>query len=105
MRCQSRSAPAEPVSWENWGSPVLDAMAELHKNETRARAIGAAGQHLVAEVLHPDNVALYWAELITQYSALQTFKPSLHPDAAPLEVALLRPERPLEVWDRTCKVC
>lgn len=77
----------------------------LHKNESLARAIGKAGQHLVAEVLHPDNVALYWAELITQYSALQTFKPKVHADAVPLEVALLRPERPKETWDRTCKVC
>lgn len=95
----------EAVSWENQGIPVLDVMEELHKNQSFARAVGQAGHHLVAEILHPDNVALYWAELITQYSALQKFKPTVHPDSVPLEVALLRPERPKELWDRTCKVC
>ena len=93
------------MSWENQGKPVLDMMNELRNNETWARKLGEAGRHLLAEVLHPDNVALYWAELITQYSALQTFKPTLHPDAVPLEVALLRPERPYAIKDRTCVVC
>lgn len=96
---------AEPVSNENQGSPILNAVFDLNQNETRAQEIGEAGRYLATEVLHPDNVALYWAELITQYSALQTFQPMVHPDAVPLEVALLRPERPVMVKDRTCLVC
>ncbi len=80
-------------------------MAELQRNQSWARKLGEAGRHLLSEVLHPDNVALYWAELITQYSELQTFKPKLHKDAVPLEVALLRPERPFAIKDRTCIVC
>lgn len=84
---------------------MLDMMEELQRNETWARKLGEAGRHLVSQVLHPDNVALYWAELISQYSALQTFKPTVHPDAVPLEVALLRPERPYAIKDRTCIVC
>ena len=44
-------------------------------------------------------------ELLTQYSALQKFNVSLHPDAVPLEVALLRPPRAVEVSQRTCMVC
>ena len=44
-------------------------------------------------------------ELLTQYSALQNFTVSLHADAMPLEVALLRPPRTMEVKQRTCTVC
>ena len=96
---------AEPVSHDNQGSPILNAVFDLQKNETWAQLVGEAGRYLAKEILHPDNIAMYWAELITQYSALQTFQPSVHPDAVPLEVALLRPERVREVKDRTCTVC
>jgi len=44
-------------------------------------------------------------ELLTQYSALQTFKPKVHPDAYLMEEALLRPPRTREIWERTCSVC
>ena len=44
-------------------------------------------------------------ELLTQYSALQRFNVSLHADAVPLEVDLLRPQRTVEVSQRTCTVC
>lgn len=80
-------------------------MIQLQENETLARTVGEAGRYLVTEVLHPDNVALYWAELITQYSNLMTWKPTVHPDAVPLEVALLRPARTYAISERTCVVC
>jgi hypothetical protein len=47
----------------------------------------------------------YWMELLTQYSALQTFKPKVHADAYLLEEALLRPPITREIRERTCLVC
>lgn len=37
------------------------------------------------EVLTLDAIQRYWATLLTRYAALQRFRPSLHPDALPLE--------------------
>ena len=48
---------ADSASQENQGRPLLDSLAALHANHTRAEAIGRAGRHLAMEVLHPDNVA------------------------------------------------
>jgi hypothetical protein len=44
-------------------------------------------------------------ELLTQYSRLQTFTPTLHPDATPLEDALMRPEKVIKFSQRTCNIC
>ena len=44
-------------------------------------------------------------ELLTQYSKLQKFKPKIHADATPLEIAVMKPPKPLLSKDRTCLVC
>lgn len=44
-------------------------------------------------------------EVLTQYSSLQKFRVTVHPDAVPLETALLQPERLRNIWERTCVVC
>ena len=49
--------PADSATRENQGRPLLDSLAALHANQTRAEAIGRAGRHLAMEILHPDNVA------------------------------------------------
>ena len=36
---------------------MLAAVRELQANQTWAQEVAAAGRHLAAEVLHPDNVA------------------------------------------------
>lgn len=95
----------EEVNWDNWGEPVLRAMKEVQANETWAHSMAESAKYLAAEVLHPDNIARYWMELLTQYSALQTFKPKVHADAYLLEEALLRPPITREIRERTCLVC
>lgn len=47
---------------------------------------------------------LYWKRLLEAYAALQRFQPSLHPQAVPIEEALLR-RRSIAWWERECKVC
>ena len=44
-------------------------------------------------------------ELLTQYSALQTFIVTKHTDAVPLDEALLRPPLTIKMLQRTCTVC
>lgn len=50
---------ADSASKENDGRPLLDSLAGLHANQSRAEGIGEAGRHLAMEVLHPNNVARY----------------------------------------------
>lgn len=53
---ESNHVPTELATKENDGLPILQALLELRADESRARAIGEAAQHLVLEVLHPANV-------------------------------------------------
>ena len=39
-----------------WGGNVVDVANELSRNETLAEEVGKRGQHLAAEILHPDNI-------------------------------------------------
>ena len=47
----------------------------------------------------------YWIELFTQYNKLQKFQPSVHVDAVPLEIAVMRPEQTFSNIHRNCTVC
>lgn len=105
MLDETNHIPVERTSPENRGAPILSALKKLKADESRAERIGKAAQHLVLEVLHPDNVDRYFAELIIQYSKLMTFDVELHPDVLPVDVILLRPLTLLDTDNRTCTHC
>ena len=42
-----------------------------------------AGMAAAAELLSPESVLAYWADLLDHYAALQTFTPRLDPTAVP----------------------
>lgn len=46
----------EATSPKNRGEPILSALRELKADESKAERIGKRAQHLVFEVLHPDNI-------------------------------------------------
>jgi hypothetical protein len=56
MLDETNHIPVERTSPENRGAPILSALKKLKADESRAERIGKAAQHLVLEVLHPDNV-------------------------------------------------
>lgn len=41
---------------ENQATPLLEAFQELRNDPQRSRRIAQAGERLIKEVLHPDNV-------------------------------------------------
>ena len=47
----------------------------------------------------------YFAELIKTYAGLMDFEPTRHPDAVPLEISALSPDRNTTQQGRTCTVC
>ena len=60
----------EENNWNNNGEPLIRAVKDLAANQTKAQQIAAAGRHLGAEVLHPDNIKrweqeYYWHYLFT----------------------------------------
>ena len=63
----------------------------LRTNPKRSQKIAEAGQHFANEVLSPANIKDYWYRLLKAYSALQTFKVELHPDAILLGDSLSHP--------------
>ncbi|CAL5220202.1 g2176 [Coccomyxa viridis] len=89
----------------NQASPVMDALHALRRNESWAEAIGVEGRNLALTLLHPDNVARYWVELLTLYAALMTDPVKLHRDAVPLSHEFLRKQRVWKHRERTCEVC
>jgi hypothetical protein len=56
MLDEKNFVPVERTSPQNQGKPILAALKELKADQGRAKAIGKAGQHLVMEVLHGDNI-------------------------------------------------
>lgn len=50
---------ADSINYDNWGTPVLDAVDKLRANDTWAESLGQASKHLGAEILHPDNIDRY----------------------------------------------
>eukprot|EP00887_Chlorella_sp_A99_P002971 scaffold24.g2971.t1 len=68
---------------------LADFVAQQELDPGAARRLGAAGRALALAALSPDRVQRYWRRLLGRYTALQTFRPERHPDAVPLEQALL----------------
>jgi len=56
MLDETNFVAVERTSLENRGEPILRALKELKADESKAERIGKAAQHLVFEVLHPDNI-------------------------------------------------
>lgn len=82
-------------------------MQVLENNQGYAQQVAKAGFDLVHAVLKPNNVLEYWYRLLLAYAELQTFTPSVHPDAMTLASSILgnaqELERPFE--ERTCNIC
>lgn len=84
--------PYHAVSMDNRGHHLAGVAAELQGDDWAARRLGAAGAELVAASLAPPMVQAYWRRLLSEYRRLQRYAASLHPDAVPLERAILVPE-------------
>ena len=98
----------EPVSSRKRAAKELAAVVhELQDDEGRAKELAANGQWLAREVLTPEAAFSYWHKLLVEYSKLQMFKPSLHPDALTLHESIARPQEDVTIEHkaRTCSVC
>ncbi|GAB4819248.1 hypothetical protein N2152v2_006294 [Parachlorella kessleri] len=73
----------------NMAAQLAAALKGLLANDTKARSMGHAAQHAARALLTPDHVQRYWYRLLTRYAQLQGFQPRLHPDAVPLEEAMV----------------
>ncbi|KAK9831115.1 hypothetical protein WJX74_003831 [Apatococcus lobatus] len=83
----------------------LPAVADyLREHEEEAEEIGQAGAAFARKHLSSESVALYYKGLIESYAGLMKFKPTVHPDAVPIDKSLLNDfARPFH--ERTCNVC
>ena len=79
----------------------------LEKHQHYSQKVARNGFDLVHAVLTPSNVMEYWFRLMTAYSDLQTFSPTLHPDALPLTESNTHGGPAFErLFDeRTCNMC
>lgn len=83
----------------------LPAVADyLEEHDAEAEEIGLAGAAFAQKHLSMESVALYYKELVETYAGLMKFKPTVHPDAVPIEKSLLN-DFARSFHDRTCSVC
>ncbi|KAK9806012.1 hypothetical protein WJX73_004751 [Symbiochloris irregularis] len=80
------------ITRENRGEPMLEAARALLANETDAKRMADNAWFTGMTTLSPENLRRYWRRLLTEYAALQTFKPTVHPDAIPLHLSLSHPK-------------
>jgi len=61
----------------------------LSKNEDKAKEIGNQGRQLVSHYLSENAISCFWWKILDEYGKLIGYKPTLHPDAIPMEDYLL----------------
>ena len=61
----------------------------LIKNEDKAKEIGNQGRQLVSHYLSENAISCFWWKILDEYGKLIGYKPTLHPDAIPMEDYLL----------------
>ena len=61
----------------------------LRKNEDKAKEIGNQGRQLVSHYLSENAISCFWWKILDEYGKLIGYKPTLHPDAIPMEDYLL----------------
>lgn len=91
-------AQADPAQY------LADKVQYLRDHDDEARRIGDAARTLIQRSLSPEMVLSYWAQLLQRYARLMSFRPTLHPDAIPLEDAVLA-RRNIDWSERTCTMC
>ncbi|XP_010898198.1 protein O-glucosyltransferase 3 [Esox lucius] len=61
-------------------SDLIQKIEWAKENDAEAKAIGAAGQAVVRELLQPNRLYCYYYTVLQMYSERQTSQPTLHPD-------------------------
>ncbi|KAK9831249.1 hypothetical protein WJX74_009428 [Apatococcus lobatus] len=94
----------EALTRDNKAAHLPAVARYLQEHDEEAEEIGQAGAAFARKHLSRESVALYYKELIESYAGLMKFKPTVHPDAVPIEKSLLNDlTRPFH--ERTCNIC